>query len=1797
MLCNFSISSANFDFVPGAPITVESVIVGSTDNTATLSVDGLVIQDEFAPADRTTGVRATSGFDDVQPELDVAQPSGNTEVVTATLIPDVGGFEASVIDVTPTLTREDVTPTAHAASACNEAFYTDVMRQTLLTQGNDVTFARYLQLCIEEVSRSSNQNLASVYSAQYLDASDVIVDDTGSVEVRSDDVTDVAADTTTNVGGSTGITVTTLDGQTTALTGLGGYDLFTGSVTDDNDEEVTTHVQGVYGACAEAAVCRQLDVVIVESGDTAVRIDEDGTTTVIRNGNERDVATNYIFDDDASNLRVEHESETTITIHDDVTGVSVNVAVLPDGQLSLGIQSPDDVTTGGIIGHDFNYGLPVDDDSDPATPNVYLPVSDDFAQDNLVDEEYVGRAVEDMFSLEEADLATDIDSIYTDSFDATPGAGNMLQVPAQTPLTIQPEVIDPMRDFTATVNVEVSSTRPTDVMTLVDADGAGYTVEADSGSVTLVATDSNGNDISSSTLDLPSGDSHTIAVTRDVTAGTVSLTVLDPDRQIVGEVEVEDPLSGSLTLNEVILGGGSAANGPTLEVDRLHIVHGVHDVIELTDDVTSNSVELARQGTTLLADFNEGSDSDVTHVRTFSGGEEDVTDVTLPDDAGLVISDANLPPILTPPTSTAVTTEATTTCADAISDVTRDADCAAIDSTVSEGFRHSCIIAMSAGDVTAPQTYAAGLRAEACTPVRDDDVTLTGQARVAGTSITTLEQQVVSMTTRDTYNAIAVDYDDDTSVRVQTTFGHSDGFFQDRALTEVNIEDDSREIAVTLQGEHLHVVLTEDGIQHTATFPQAPASETNLDLHWIDDVTLELSDDDGLRVVVEVVDEELALTVGVVEEYPHETSGMLVSSLNIGERQDDGSILPVTDTFYHDQLSHDPAYLADAIQTLFAVTDDDDVIGEPESTADVTVGGSQINIPEGGATLFSNLDTPTTDEFTSTAWIQVDQLPTSGTVDVMTLGLNDASLTLSVDSSGSVLVGSSNDAPVDSGLTVEAGEWTHVGASWSGDTHELLVSLINGNDQQETAVVSDVLPDSSIVSLTSLQLSDVNNDVTVSVDDVEVFDRAWTSDDFEDNAVTYGVDATSDATENTGNVIASIDFDTTSASQPGLDVDGSGAGLPVISTFPTPDSPTLATGLSLPILPILQDSPLVLPGIDTGSALSLAGSGLLFDGIETTPSEGLTVGAHVTPITSGNGDSPLIGFDLGDDRHVQVTMHDDGTVTSTLTDADGTQHVTDALPLQTGDTSYVAVTTDSQSGSLQLAVIGDHSTDVTQLDDVISTDIDVELGDLTLGASEGGSAVFDIDNVNVRNVAQDVEQLEASSDAYVTSDTDDVTVVATVSFDDDDTSLTVFSGGEPSQEVTPVVVSPLPHANPSTIPGVPGSGDMLVTQEGVTSFEDINTDVLTDGFTQTVHINPETSSTEVNVISTTVLNTGVMQVRIVNNRVVVVFTSNDGSVVTTDSLPVPSGDWSDVTTSVLPSGEIVLRTTTETDDGLETDRVTSQPVSALTGDVQVQDYSTGGQDNDVTINMENIFLVSQVLTTAQVQQNYYVTPSVTTTNNVVFILTFDVTDSGTPVLVTLDPTTGVTRDVVGNVVTSQPSVSLSTIPVVVPIVLTLPESTTFTDLVVNVCSDLMLSDDVINGCANVDDAVTEQALDNCFTYVALTGRLDYAGTRNFLSLCEDDVNAEALIDEVEENNGLSLEQVLEAIEEAIREAEDPGTLFFSDGTNSCYDNDGRVTCTGPGFDDPRFETVQITPDMSSEDIRQLLYSSAGENSH
>ena len=83
---------------------VSDVSLGSTDNSDSLSMDNLVIQDAFEPADSHTDVIATANFDTPQPSLDIVDGNGDvTQTLGGTLVPQTATFEPSTIDITPTV--------------------------------------------------------------------------------------------------------------------------------------------------------------------------------------------------------------------------------------------------------------------------------------------------------------------------------------------------------------------------------------------------------------------------------------------------------------------------------------------------------------------------------------------------------------------------------------------------------------------------------------------------------------------------------------------------------------------------------------------------------------------------------------------------------------------------------------------------------------------------------------------------------------------------------------------------------------------------------------------------------------------------------------------------------------------------------------------------------------------------------------------------------------------------------------------------------------------------------------------------------------------------------------------------------------------------------------------------------------------------------------------------------------------------------------------------------------------------------------------------------------------------------------------------------------------------------------------------------------------------------------------------------------------------------------------------------------------------------------------------------------
>ena len=61
----------------------------------------------------------------------------------------------------------------------------------------------------------------------------------------------------------------------------------------------------------------------------------------------------------------------------------------------------------------------------------------------------------------------------------------------------------------------------------------------------------------------------------------------------------------------------------------------------------------------------------------------------------------------------------------------------------------------------------------------------------------------------------------------------------------------------------------------------------------------------------------------------------------------------------------------------------------------------------------------------------------------------------------------------------------------------------------------------------------------------------------------------------------------------------------------------------------------------------------------------------------------------------------------------------------------------------------------------------------------------------------------------------------------------------------------------------------------------------------------------------------------------------------------------------------------------------------------------------------------------------------------------------------------------------------------------------------------------------------------------LTGSINTQQVSNYVSLCEGAVDADAVVNEVEVENGISEEQLAEAAQEAEEAANDPGTLILN----------------------------------------------------
>ena len=576
------------------------------------------------------------------------------------------------------------------------------------------------------------------------------------------------------------------------------------------------------------------------------------------------------------------------------------------------------------------------------------------------------------------------------------------------------------------------------------------------------------------------------------------------------------------------------------------------------------------------------------------------------------------------------------------------------------------------------------------------------------------------------------------------------------------------------------------------------------------------------------------------------------------------------------------------MEDTYAVTNPDDLIGEPEDVTSSTAGGNELHL-DGGAEVFTNLDTQEVDEFTVSAYIQLEDDTNAGTSEVFGLDMGDSgSISVGVTETGEVVVDVNGDE-TETGLTVDAGEWTNFGGVWSAEDHSLTVYTQDEDGNVESEVISDVFPDDLTVSVSGLTLGDVNNPNPVAIDGLTMVDQAWTEEEFTESSTTY--ETTSN--DETGTVILEANNDETVG------------GAPVVTTVDSNGLVDVTSGLTLPATPLTLPSSVDLgPGVPTGSSLTTSGASETYSDIQSEPLNEFSVGTFITPVLpTSDEETTVIAVDLDENREAAIVI-DGNDVHAVVTESDGTEHTTDPITVPSDESSYVGISWDSETGEATLRVTNDvHGTTEATVQDVMTGE-QVDVASVQIG-DETTSAVIEVDNVNIMSTSQTTDEFETASTTYINPENPPQNLIGVANFDDD-TSMHFFDeNGEPTQIVEPVVDSPLPHVEDSTL-DVPGSGSMFSSTQGDVTFTDINTGTLDDGFTTTMLVDIESTSTQDNILSTTVTNQGDVTVHFVDGEVTATFRDNNGDETSTDSIPIPTGegqgDFTSVSTSITPEG-------------------------------------------------------------------------------------------------------------------------------------------------------------------------------------------------------------------------------------------------------------------------------------------------------
>lgn len=711
-------------------------------------------------------------------------------------------------------------------------------------------------------------------------------------------------------------------------------------------------------------------------------------------------------------------------------------------------------------------------------------------------------------------------------------------------------------------------------------------------------------------------------------------------------------------------------------------------------------------------------------------------------------------------------------------------------------------------------------------------------------------------------------------------------------------------------------------------------------------------------------------------------------------------------------------------------------------------------------------------ELTVSVYVQPDAIASSGNTGIVTYGNNMGDIEIKVIAGVLVIV--ADGKSYTTGIPLPTDKMSSVAVAWDSKTGTMKAMVTDSTKSTPTVyTVPEPVFKGQTISEQSIKVGDPSNPGKVKLDAVVAVDKAWDSNNMQDNFNKYSVVDPAAS----GNKMLELNFDKKVDGIPVVQTYGGSNGLPLDVPVELVPSETSTRGPSI----------LTIAGVDTGKAATLNAKQLDYEVKQLPPQDNFTISAAVQVGAKSDQPTNIIKSTFVDVEITVVVVN--GQTKLILKNATTGAILGETVPvsIDIGVTSNVNIVFDSTSGTVKLMVKDSRGVTTEQtIENALGGRELPTLTKLTLG-DDTSPVPVKVDNVKMVNKAQSKQEFDDASTKY-TSGSNSVGDVLSVNFDKD-TKMTVHNpvNGAPVTYVTGVESSPLPHLDttPDKLSSGESRGNVLTVEKSQVHVKDINTGLFGEG-TFAIDVKPSKVSTNPNEVFTLKTNEGDITVKLVNGQASVTFTPKSGSpAVTTGILAVPTGSYSTLAVSVSSDGKLALIVS----DPTGTRAVSTTKIAALSGDsFQVQDLSLGSQTNDIKLELDGAKFINKALTAAEVKAKSATTGNVNSDPDTVFTMDMNDDKGSAPKLTVKDVFTGgsTTREIPATTSSgSTPQYSISTVPVVSTVTPDLSANQTIPAQVVKACADFVDNSLIKTACKDVPTATKDWASKSCITHVSL----------------------------------------------------------------------------------------------------------------